>query len=288
MPENIRVIQILDKDAPQNMISLEKLRDRLIYNEDNEQYQILEKPITELVLEEKTIDSKKRNEIIEKLAEYEHKKWSEDYDRIDWKGKRNKDGSFEISEDDIRQIQEYSNLDYEQVQEFYKKEIRSVIMETFYIMQENHMIDELGVSDEELISVLEHTEYMRRNRWSQYMLSLCQINDGKYIIPAEKAKLWKSEMRTPYAELNEKQKESDRKEVNNIFLEIKKYINMKQELKSDYETQETIEPNIQEDTPLQRREAELASLEQIEKEMIAEERKLASILNEKQGQDIGE
>ena len=125
-------------------------------------------------------------------------------------------------------IKKYSSLDYEQVEEFYKKEIKNVVMETFFIIQENHMIDELEISDEELISVLEYTEYMRRNRWSQYMLSLCQINDSKYIIPPEKANLWGAEMRTPYAELNENQKESDRREVNNILLEIQKYINMKQ------------------------------------------------------------
>lgn len=216
-PENIRVIQITKKDVPQDIVSLEVLREVIANNTD---YQIVEQQITGLFFEEPVIDVNNKRDVIEKLADYEHKKWSEAYDRIVWKGKRNKDGSLEISEEDVRQIQKHINLDYEQSEDFYKKDINKAVMESFFIMQENNMLSYLGLSEEELISILERVEHMRSNRWFQFLLSICSVVDGKYTIPAEKVKLWSEESRTPYEELSESEKESDKREVNNIFLAI--------------------------------------------------------------------
>lgn len=216
-PENIRVIQITKKDATQDVVSLEVLREAISNSTD---YQIVEQQITELFIEEPVIDDNKKREVIEKLSDYEHKKWSEEYDRIEWKAKKNKDGSLEISDEDIEQIKKYINLDYEQTEEFYKKDINKAVMESFLIMQENNMISYLGMSEKELISILERVEHMRRNKWNHYMLGVCSIIDGKYTIPVEKVKLWGKQTRTPYSELSERQKESDKREVNHIFLAI--------------------------------------------------------------------
>lgn len=216
-PEMIRVIQIIKKDMPQVVVSLNFLGEALDNTAD---YQIVEQQITELYFEEPIINVDKKREVIERLADYEHKKWSEDYARIEWKAKKNKDGSLEISGEDVEEIQKYINLDYEQSDEFYKKDINKAVMESFLIMQENNIISYLGMSEEELISVLERIEYMRKNRWNQYLLSVCSRINGKYIIPVEKAKLWKTEMRTPYVELSEIEKQADKREVNNIFLAI--------------------------------------------------------------------
>lgn len=260
LPENIKLFQINEKNMQQNTDSLAALEDIFstkMFLEAIEimsnNYEVSEQPITELSIEKPTLDNNEKKETIEKLADYEHKKWSEEYNQIDWKANKNEDGSLEISEEDIEQMQKYGNLDYEQVEEFYKKDIQSSVMETFFIMQEHNIINYLGIEDEDIISTLEQIEYMRRNRWSKYMLSVCSINDGKYVIPAEKAELWEEEMRTPYSELSEKQKESDRKEVYTIFSEVEKYRLDRQKL-----------------TPLQDREAELTRLEEeqqaIEKE----------------------
>lgn len=72
--------------------------------------------------------------------------------------------------------------------------------------------------------------------------------------------------------------------MDNIFSEIQKYINEKKELKSKKQE----ESNNNELAELQMLEAKLALLEQTEKELMEEEGNLAIILDEKQGQDIGE
>lgn len=117
-------------------------------------------------------------------------------------------------------------------------------METFFIMKENYIIDDIEISYEELIAILEHTEYVRRIKWSRYILGLCKVNGSKHIIPAEKSKLWKLEMNTPYAELSKSQKKSDIKEVDNIFSEIQKYINEKK-LKSKKQLESEIKNIIE-------------------------------------------
>lgn len=223
-PENIRLLQIVERDAPQNTVSLEHLKDIFSSNGNDSDYELSENHITELSFEKPTIDSDKKRRIIEKLAEYEHKKWSEEYSKIVWKAEKDDNGNLVISEQDVEQIRKYSSLHYDKVEDFYKKEIRKTIMETFFIMQENNMTVNMGISSEELISILEHIEFMRRNRWSQYMLSMCSQNNGSFMIQSEKAKLWESEMRIKYGELSEQQKEAYKKEVFNIFQEIHKSI----------------------------------------------------------------
>ena len=59
-------------------------------------------------------------------------------------------------------------------------------------MQDNNLANNFE-GFEELISILEHAEYMRRNRWNKYMLSVCSLNNGKYVIPSEQAEILKKE-----------------------------------------------------------------------------------------------
>lgn len=267
--ENIDVIQFKRREMSKSTNPLENIfstnmRSKAIEIMQSD-YEIFTQPISELSIEKPALDIEMKNIIIEKLADYEHKKWSEEYDGIAWKAHKNNDGSLEISEQDMKQIQKYNNLKYEETEDFHKRDTRKAIMESFFIMQENNLSYELGISDEELISILEQTEYDRRNRWNNYMLSLCSKNGGNYIIPTEKAKLWEEEMRTPYSQLSEKQKESDRKEVYMIFSECQKYKSYRQEL-----------------TPLQRREVELRRLEE-EQQSIKKEEDLIEQENKKIG-----
>ena len=101
------------------------------------------------------------------------------------------------------------------------KDIRKTVMESFFIMQENNVVENLGISDEELIFILEETEHKRINKWSEDMLNACLIKDNKYVIPNEIVKLWKETIK-PYSELTEQQKEFARQQVRNLFVEIEK------------------------------------------------------------------
>ncbi|MFF3657341.1 hypothetical protein [Streptomyces olivochromogenes] len=64
---------------------------------------------------------------------------------------------------------------------------------------------------EELASV----EHERWSHWQRYLHSQCvrDNDDGSLIIPAVLVQRWEQQMNTPYSELSEKEKESDREQV---------------------------------------------------------------------------
>ena len=89
-------------------------------------YEISEQPITELLLQKPILNSKAKEEIIEKLAEYEHKKWIKEYNSIAWRAKQQNDGSLEIFDQDIDagdigEISRHMALNYEDVDEYRKR-----------------------------------------------------------------------------------------------------------------------------------------------------------------------
>lgn len=68
---------------------------------------------------------------------------------------------------------------------------------------------------EELREKLASIEHERWAHWQKYMHSLCREGSvtGTLIIPAHLVDRWEKQINTPYAALSEKQKKSDRDQV---------------------------------------------------------------------------
>jgi hypothetical protein len=72
--------------------------------------------------------------------------------------------------------------------------------------------DALESSD--LLEALAAIEHERWSHWQRYIHSRCtRTADGSLTIPAELVERWATQMRTPYAELSDNEKESDREQV---------------------------------------------------------------------------
>jgi len=66
----------------------------------------------------------------------------------------------------------------------------------------------------ELVEELASIEHERWAHWQQYLHSKGQRQpDGSLILPAELVSRWEVQIATPYAELNEAAKQSDREQV---------------------------------------------------------------------------
>jgi hypothetical protein len=76
----------------------------------------------------------------------------------------------------------------------------------------------------ELCERLASLEHERWSRWMRYMFECGVLNpDGSWTMPAEKVARWHRQMSTPYADLTEQEKESDRIEVEHTIVAIRDY-----------------------------------------------------------------
>lgn len=65
-----------------------------------------------------------------------------------------------------------------------------------------------------LIEQLAAIEHSRWADWQKYLHSLCIVNDdGSLTIPKDALDHWERQIATPYADLSEREKESDRQQV---------------------------------------------------------------------------
>ena len=71
----------------------------------------------------------------------------------------------------------------------------------------------------EELAAIQHTIWAH---WMKHLFSVSVHNhDGSYTIPAEKVKRWTQQMKTPYEELKDAEKESDREQADRILDALK-------------------------------------------------------------------
>ena len=74
------------------------------------------------------------------------------------------------------------------------------------------------MTDAELIERLADAEHASWSRWMAYLFTRCAFNaDGSVTISERDYVHWQTQVITPYADLSEREKESDRKEVRHIL-----------------------------------------------------------------------
>lgn len=67
---------------------------------------------------------------------------------------------------------------------------------------------------EQIVESLASIEHERWAHWQRYLHSRCmRASDGSLTIPAELVQRWELQINTPYNELSETEKESDREQV---------------------------------------------------------------------------
>jgi hypothetical protein len=65
-----------------------------------------------------------------------------------------------------------------------------------------------------LIEVLADIEHERWAHWQMYLHAQChRLEDGSLVIPAKLAERWTNQIATPYEQLSESEKDSDREQV---------------------------------------------------------------------------
>lgn len=74
------------------------------------------------------------------------------------------------------------------------------------------------MNESELVERLSAAEHDSWARWMSYLFSKCErMSNGSLVIPASLVKHWQRQIDTPYAELTEREKQSDRQEVAHIL-----------------------------------------------------------------------
>lgn len=80
-------------------------------------------------------------------------------------------------------------------------------------MAEEHSISQ-RLASQELLERLAAVEHDRWARWQQYVHEQCSpTGDGSLIIPVELVERWAAQISTPYQDLSDREKQSDRDQV---------------------------------------------------------------------------
>lgn len=74
-----------------------------------------------------------------------------------------------------------------------------------------------------LIEKLADAEHASWSHWMKYLFSQCANVQGDMVIPKKTVEHWQRQMNTPYEQLTDREKESDREEVRKILPSIDAY-----------------------------------------------------------------
>ena len=90
------------------------------------------------------------------------------------------------------------------------------------------------MNEAQLIESLADREHASWSRWMAWLFKVSyKKSDGSVVISAENVERWERQVDTPYADLSEAEKESDRKEVAHILPIIKEFAQAQQEAAKD-------------------------------------------------------
>jgi hypothetical protein len=77
---------------------------------------------------------------------------------------------------------------------------------------------------ESLIEDLAAIEHCRWAHWQKYLHNQCQRqSDGSLTIPPHLVRRWEAQIDTPYDQLSEQEKESDRQQVRKVLPTLKRF-----------------------------------------------------------------
>jgi len=74
------------------------------------------------------------------------------------------------------------------------------------------------LNDEDLIEALANVQHAIWSHWMNYQFRICHRNeDGSVTIPTDMVERWKRQMATGYADLSEREKDSDRNQAHKVM-----------------------------------------------------------------------
>ncbi len=77
----------------------------------------------------------------------------------------------------------------------------------------------------DLFEHLAEIEHTRWADWQRYLHGLCVTNpDGSLTIPVDRVRWWERQIATPYADLSEQEKDSDREQVDRYWPLIASFV----------------------------------------------------------------
>ena len=78
---------------------------------------------------------------------------------------------------------------------------------------------------EAALDTLADIEHERWSHWQRYMHSKgTRLHDGSLVLPADLVQQWEQQIATPFAELSEKEKDSDREQVRKYLPAVAKIL----------------------------------------------------------------
>lgn len=119
----------------------------------------------------------------------------------------------------------------------------------------NPLINKIKESEERATELFAEREHIRWAKWQNYLHTFLVWNENaqSYTLPQEKKEHWESQIRTPYSQLSEKEKDSDREQVKPylnyirsslISLLEENIVRLKAEIESEEPEKEEFEDNL--------------------------------------------